>query len=229
MAERPPVLEVRVRVPRPPFTVDVAFDVPPGITVLSGPSGAGKSTTLQAIAGLEEPKGGRVALAEEAWFDGTTRVPIHARRVGYVFQSLALFPHMTARDNVAYGIPKGPSLKERTAHADAMLSRMKVGHLGDRKPRSLSGGEAQRVALARAFAMSPRVVLLDEPCSALDRALRREILLEIRAFAEELAVPFLLVTHHRDDARLVADRLVLLDEGRVSAVGTVEELWPARA
>lgn len=208
------------------FLLDVAFDAPPGITILFGPSGAGKSTTLAAIAGLVRPDAGRVALGDDVWFDGARRIdrPIERRHVAYVFQSLALFPHLTAVDNVAYGVDRALGRAERRARADQMLARMRVAHLRDRKPRTYSGGEAQRVALARAFAMSPRVVLLDEPFSAMDRDLRREFAADVRAWANEAGVPIVHVTHHRNEARAMGDWVVLVEGGRVKATGTVDEL-----
>ncbi|MFO0742542.1 MAG: ATP-binding cassette domain-containing protein [Labilithrix sp.] len=202
-------------------SVDLSFDVPPGVTVLFGPSGAGKSRTLGAIAGLHRPERGRIALGDEVWFDGESRLPIEQRRVAYVFQSLALFPHLSALDNVAYGV-KG-SKAERIARAEEMLSKMHVRELAHRKPRTFSGGEAQRVALARAFAMKPRVVLLDEPFSALDRAVKTELLREV---GEQLArenVPSILVTHQPEDAEILGDRVVFLERGRVERVASMSE------
>src|SRR5689334_19417535 len=145
------------------FALDVDFEVPPGITIFFGPSGSGKSTTLAAIAGLLQPSGGRIALGDEVWFDAERGIdiPIHRRGVAFVFQSLALFPHLTAVGNVEYGMSRDLPRDERRARAITMLERWKVGHLAGRRPPTFSGGEAQRVALARAFAMRPRIVLLD--------------------------------------------------------------------
>src|SRR5438128_8630797 len=152
-------LSVDITVQAETFTLEAKFSAPPGITVLFGPSGAGKSTTLAAIAGLIRPQKGRIALGDEVWFDEQHDKPVHKRGAAFVFQSLALFPHMTALDNVVYGIDR--KLPDRRARAQTMLERMHVAHLADRKPRTFSGGEAQRVALARAFAVRPRIVLLD--------------------------------------------------------------------
>ncbi len=199
--------------------IDVAFGVPEGVTVLFGPSGAGKSRTLACIAGLLQPERGRVALGDDVWFDGEARsraVPIHLRRVAYVFQSLALFPHLTAIANVSYGIPHALGADERRARAEAMLAKMHVAHLAERKPATFSGGEAQRVAIARAFAMSPRAVLLDEPFSALDSKVKTELLREV---GEEIArekLPAILVTHQPEDAEILGDRVVFLEKGRVT-------------
>jgi molybdate transport system ATP-binding protein len=226
-AER--TLSVAVRLSRAgagdPFTLDATFEVPAGITILFGPSGAGKSTTLAAIAGLVRPDEGRVALGADVWFDAATQVdlPVQRRRVAFVFQSLALFPHLTAIGNVAYGM-RALARRERFERARELLAKLKVSHLADRKPRTFSGGEAQRVALARAFAIEPRVMLLDEPFSALDRALRTELVRDVRLLVDTLEIPTIHVTHHRNEARALGDRVALLDRGRVVATGTAREL-----
>lgn len=211
------------------FSVDVTFDVPPGITILFGPSGSGKSTTLAAIAGLLRPRAGRIALGEELWFDSSSGIdrPMQHRRVSIVFQSLALFPHMTARANVEYGIDRRLPRAERRRRALSMLERMKVAHLADRRPATFSGGEAQRVALARAFARSPSLVLLDEAFSAMDRDLRRGLCADVRSLVEDLGIPAILVTHHRMEARAMGDRIVLLEAGRVRAQGRIDDYLPA--
>ena len=208
------------------FPLDVTFDVPPGVTVLFGPSGSGKSTTLSAIAGLVRPSAGRISIGDDVWFDSAARthVAVHRRRVAFVFQSLALFPHMTALDNVVYGMDRALAPPARARRAAALLERLRVPHLAGRKPRTFSGGEAQRVALARALATSPRVILLDEPFSALDRELRIELISDLRESIRELDVPVLFVTHHRQEARALGERLVLLEGGRVQRVGKVGEL-----
>src|SRR6185437_4324343 len=148
-------LSVKVQLVRAGFTLDVELEVPPGITILFGPSGSGKSTTLAAIAGLERPAKGRIALGDDVWFDAEKKVdrPVHTRGVAFVFQSLALFPHMTALANVEYGIDRALSREKRAHHAKEMLERFRVGHLAQRRPQNFSGGEAQRVALARALGM----------------------------------------------------------------------------
>lgn len=221
------VLHVRARVrASSSFTLDVTLDVPPGVTVLFGPSGSGKSTTLQAIAGLVRPTAGRIALGDAPWFDADARVDVavHARRVAYVFQSLALFPHMTAADNVAYGMPRSVVATERHDRALALLERFHVRALAERRPATFSGGEAQRVALARALATDPRVILLDEPLSALDRELRVDLVAELRETLRTLSVPALFVTHHRQEARALGARLVVLEAGRVKHVGHPDDL-----
>jgi molybdate transport system ATP-binding protein len=208
------------------FSLDVAFDAPPGVTVLFGPSGSGKSTTLACIAGLARPTGGRIALGEEPWFDADqgVDVAVHRRRVAFVFQTLALFPHMTAAQNVAYGMDRSLRREAQRDQAASLLERLHVKHLADRKPPTFSGGEAQRVALARALATSPRVVLLDEPFSALDRDLRRDLVADLRGSVRELNVPGLFVTHQRQEAHALGERLVLLEHGRIKHVGAMGDL-----
>lgn len=202
---------------RDSFSLDVALDAPPGFTILSGPSGAGKSTLLGAVAGFHRPTRGRIALGDETWFDADRGIDLapERRRVAIVFQSLALFPHMTATQNVAYGMARSLDRSARRALAVALLERLRVAHVAHRKPPTFSGGEAQRVALARALANNPRVVLLDEPFSALDAALRRDLAAEVREILRGLNVPVLIVTHQPDEARREGDRLVTLENGRV--------------
>jgi molybdate transport system ATP-binding protein len=199
------------------FFLDVAFEAPPGFTILFGPSGAGKSTILGAIAGFVRPASGRVGIGGEAWFDGERGIDVAPQRrsVAIVFQSLALFPHMTAAQNVAYGMARSIAPPARRAQADALLERLRVSHLATRKPPTFSGGEAQRVALARALATRPRVVLLDEPFSALDSELRRDLATDVRAILCELNVPVILVTHQPDEAAGLGDRRLRVDRGRI--------------
>jgi molybdate transport system ATP-binding protein len=211
-----------------PFSLDIELEASPGITILFGPSGCGKSTTLAMIAGLARPDSGRIALGDEVWFDSERGidVPPDARRVAFVFQSLALFPHMTAGRNVMYGMDRALSGVEKRQRAGALLDRLKVGHLIDRKPGTFSGGEAQRVALARAFATSPRVALFDEPFSAMDRQLRKELVTDVRTFVGELGIPLVHVTHQRNEARALSDHIVLLEAGRVVRRGRARDLLP---
>lgn len=165
------------------------------INVIMGPSGVGKTTLLSSLAGLVRPAG-RISVGGEVWLDDRCWVAPERRRVGLVPQSLALFPHLDALGNVAFGLDRG----ERQAHALAMLERMRVGHLAHRRPSTFSGGEAQRVALARAFARKPRLVLLDEPFSALDRPLRTALVADLTALVAELDATLIHVTHDEDEA-----------------------------
>ena len=219
------ILKVQIGLVTSAFTIDVAFEVAPGVTVLFGPSGAGKSRTLACIAGLVRPTSGFIALGSDVWFDGAAKreLAIHERRVAYVFQSLALFPHLTGAQNVAYGVSRAIPKADRRARAHEMLGRMRVAHLADRKPRTFSGGEAQRVALARAFAMKPRVLMLDEPFSALDGGVKRELLAEVGEWLGREQIPALLVTHLAEEARALGERVVLLEHGRVTREAALDD------
>ena len=203
------------------FVLDVDIVLTPGITVLFGPSGAGKSTLLSVIAGIVMPDTGRITSGDTVLHDSASglSVPPHARRIAYVFQSLALFPHMTAVTNVAYGIDRRLSRAERHARAIATLDRFGGGHLADRYPATLSGGEAQRVALARALATEPRAVLLDEPFAALDNTLRRAFIQDVRDLVVSLQVPIVHVTHRRREAIALGDRVLKMENGRVVSSG----------
>jgi molybdate transport system ATP-binding protein len=207
------------------FGVDVDFRCPPGITCVMGRSGSGKSTLLSVLAGLAVPDRGTIKLGDEVWLDRDRGIciPVHHRRLAYVFQGLALFPHMSALHNVTYGMRETPRA-ERASKAQALLDRVGVGHLAKRRPRTFSGGEAQRVALARALACSPKLVLLDEPFSALDRELRTQLVGLVRELAPELGVPVVHVTHSIAEARLLADRVIQLDAGKVIAEGKPDDV-----
>ncbi|MEZ4404655.1 MAG: ATP-binding cassette domain-containing protein [Kofleriaceae bacterium] len=219
-------LAVDVTVERGGFTFAMTTTFAPGITCVLGPSGAGKSTLLGVIAGLVEPTRGRVALGAEVWVDTTARarVPVERRHVAYLFQALALFPHLSASSNVAYAVPRAVPRRERTARAMALLARVGVSHLAHRRPATYSGGEAQRVALARALAMAPRVILLDEPFSALDRELKRPLIGLVRDLVAEAGVPAIAVTHSLGEARALADRVIRVDAGHIVADGTPADL-----
>jgi molybdate transport system ATP-binding protein len=212
------------------FRLDVALDFGPGLSVLFGPSGSGKTTILSAIAGLLRPGAGRVTLANEVLFDAQERVDLapNQRRVALVFQSLALFPHLDALGNVAYGLPGQLSRAERSERSHQWLTRMRVAHLARRYPSSFSGGEAQRVALARALASEPHALLLDEPFSALDHALVRELSAELADHVNSLSLPVVLVTHDRKLARELGRQVTLLRAGRVERVGPASEVLGQR-
>jgi molybdate transport system ATP-binding protein len=220
-----PSLTASIQLRRGELAIDVELACPPGITCVMGPSGAGKSTILAVLAGLIRPDAGRVALGDDVWLDRArgVEVAVHDRRLAYVFQGLALFPHLTALGNVAYGLADvaGPA---RRVRARALLDRMGVGHLAGRRPRTFSGGEAQRVALARALARAPRLVLLDEPFSALDRELRAQLTALVRELVSELGVPLVHVTHSVAEARQLADQVVRIERGKIVARGTAAEV-----
>jgi molybdate transport system ATP-binding protein len=220
-------LTASLRLRRGEIIVDVELSCAPGITCLMGPSGSGKSTILGVLAGLVVPERGKVVLGGDTWLDRDRGldVPVHARRLSYMFQGLALFPHMTAQGNVEYGMHDVPR-EERGGKAIALLERVGVKHLAARRPRTFSGGEAQRVALARAIARRPRLLLLDEPFSALDRDLRAQLVALVRDLVAELGVPLVHVTHSVAEARQLADRVVRLQAGKVVAHGSPSEVLP---
>lgn len=198
--------------------IDAQFELAREVTVLFGPSGVGKTTLLLSIAGLFRADAGRVLLSERVLFDAKAGIDLapEARRIALVFQSLSLFPHMSALDNVAYGLSRSLSREERSVRARAWLDRMHVVHLASRKPATFSGGEGQRVALARALACEPQALLLDEPFSAMDEALRVELSKELRSVLAQVSIPTLLVTHDERDAARLADRTLVMREGKVS-------------
>jgi molybdate transport system ATP-binding protein len=207
------------------FALEAELVCPPGITCVMGPSGSGKSTLLAILAGLQLPDTGRVAVGDHVWLDRKAGidVPVHKRKLSYVFQGLALFPHMSALHNVEYGMHDMPRA-EREPKALALLERVGVKHLAKRRPRTFSGGEAQRVALARALARQPELVLLDEPFSALDRELRAQLTSLVRELVAEAKVPLVHVTHSVAEARLLADQIVRIDKGKIVARGKPDEV-----
>ncbi len=211
-----------------PFELDLTQDFAPGITVLFGPSGAGKSTLLDCIAGLQTPDVGRIALGEEVFFDASQSIllPPQRRRIAYVFQSLALFPHLTAEENVAFGLYSNAPSRRDTRVAE-ILSVFRIEDLRLRKPAELSGGEKQRVALARSLVTQPRVLLLDEPLTGLDAPLRRALLQDLRDWNEANGIPILYVTHNREELDSIGERVVVLVHGRVIESGTSRDVLDA--
>ena len=192
------------------------------MVALLGPSGCGKTTTLRIIAGFVPPTSGRIVLGDT----DITQMPPHTRETGMVFQSYALFPHMTVTQNVGFGLEmRGVGSAERTARVRDALELVRLSHLQDRFPKQMSGGQQQRVALARALVINPKLFLLDEPLSNLDAKLRSEVRLEIRALQQRLGLTTMIVTHDREEALTMADRLVVLEGGRVRQVGTARQLY----
>ncbi|MBN8754980.1 MULTISPECIES: ABC transporter ATP-binding protein [Variovorax] len=199
------------------------LDVAQGeLLALLGPSGCGKSTTLRMVAGFVQPSAGRIFFGERE----VTHAPPHARDTGMVFQGYALFMHMSVAENVAFGLQmrKVPRA-EQAARVKEALRLVRLDHLADRRPAALSGGQQQRVALARALVVQPAVFLLDEPMSNLDARLRTEVRLEIRALQQRLGLTTLLVTHDQEEALTTADRLAVMDHGRVRQVGTPRQVY----
>jgi putative spermidine/putrescine transport system ATP-binding protein len=195
------------------------------ITLL-GPSGSGKTTTLMLLAGFETPTSGTIRL------DGRPieSLPPHQRGMGVVFQSYSLFPHMTVAQNVAFPLSvrkvSAATLRDKVA---AALAKVQLQHLAERKPQQLSGGQQQRVALARALVFEPRVVLMDEPLSALDKKLREEMQLEIRRLHRELGVTMVFVTHDQSEAMTLSDRVAVFNQGRIEQLASPQQLYDAPA
>jgi molybdate transport system ATP-binding protein len=221
----PPMLFVDIRkqfraAGSPPFLLDVRETFGPGFTVLFGPSGAGKSTLLDCISGLLRPDDGLIKFNDECFFDAARRfsLPPQLRRTAYVFQSLALFPHLSVEENVAYGLSALPS-PERQERVERILPSFHIAALRRRKPGELSGGEKQRVALARSLVTQPQLLLLDEPLTGLDAALRQAILQDLRAWNAAGRIPILYVTHNREEVDAVGERVVALINGRVQESG----------
>jgi len=215
-------LELDIGLPLRSFRLELTFALGRETFALVGPSGAGKTTVLRAVAGLVGPERGRIVLDGEVLFDAAAGIalsPEH-RRVGFVFQDYALFPHMSVEQNVAYGSRNG---------AGRLLERFGIAHLARARPGELSGGERQRVGLARALARDPGVLLLDEPLSALDPHTRTALRLELKELLDELDLPVLLVTHDFHDAAVLADRVAAVTDGRVRQIGTPSELVAAPA
>ncbi len=217
-------LDARVR-QRSPVWLDAQLQCAPGeVLALTGPSGSGKTSLLRAVAGLSRPDG-VITCGGERWRDSDAGifVPARRRRVGFVFQDYALFPHLSAIANVAIAIDGG-TRGERAQRAGELLERVNLAGLEDRRPAELSGGQKQRVAVARALARDPHVLLLDEPFSAVDRATRERLYLELATLRRELRMPVVLVTHDLDEAAMLSDRMTLLHRGRTIQTGTAEEL-----
>jgi ABC-type molybdate transport system ATPase subunit len=208
-------LHVQVRVPLDAIDVDVDWRPECARVAILGPSGSGKSTLLRALAGLEPHAAGRVSFGGEVWLDSDSGIskPTWERNVGWVPQDALLFPHLSLRENLAYA-------GAASADVEGMAESLFLTELLDRRPRFLSGGERQRVALGRALLSNPRLLLLDEPFSALDRPLRSEIAAMVRAFAQKHGTPIVLVSHDEHDAELVAEERWVMVRGRLTASGT---------
>jgi molybdate transport system ATP-binding protein len=215
--------ELRARVGT--IELNVALDVPRGdCLALAGPSGAGKTTILRMLAGLATPDSGRIECGGEVWLDERgASVPPEERRCGLVFQHYALFPHLSAWQNVAYGL-RDTARSQRRSRALDLLDRFGARHVADARPRTLSGGERQRVALARALASDPKLLLLDEPLAALDPRTGARAARELSAFLHDADVPTVLVTHDFGQAALLGDRVAVIDAGRIVQRGAAAEL-----
>jgi len=210
------------------FVLEAEFRVGPGFTILFGPSGAGKTTLLDCVAGLVKPDSGRIAIGDRVLFDAAHRtdLTVAKRRVGYVIQSLALFPHLTVEKNVQYGLAGGTQA-ERKTRSSAILQAFRTAHLAQRYPREISGGESQRTALARTLVTDPMVLLLDEPLAALDAPTKTKIIDDLRQWNQAHRIPILYVTHSREEVFALGERVIVLDAGRIVSQGTPHEVMDA--
>ncbi|HEY4817667.1 MAG TPA: molybdenum ABC transporter ATP-binding protein [Candidatus Acidoferrum sp.] len=212
----------------PSFLLDLEIEVPSGITILFGASGAGKSTLLDCIAGLTQPDAGRIAMNGDVFFDSEENLNVlpQRRQIAYVFQTLALFPHMTVEANVAYGLRDAPE-QARSARVSEILQMFRVEQFRARKPREISGGEKQRVALARSLVTLPRVLLLDEPLTGLDTELKGSIIEDLRAWNAAQKIPILYVTHSREEVDALGEHVIALEHGKIVSEGTPREVLDA--
>jgi sulfate transport system ATP-binding protein len=202
---------------------DLSLDVPTGsLVALLGPSGCGKSTLLRMIAGLDQPDGGRIFIQGEE----VTGRSVQDRQVGFVFQHFALFKHRTVRGNIGFGLELRRWPRERVQQrVEELLQLVQLQGYGNRYPSQLSGGQRQRVSLARALAVQPQVLLLDEPFSALDARVRKELRAWLRHLHEEMRVTTVIVTHDQEEAMEVADRIVVMNQGRIEQIGSPVEIY----
>jgi molybdate transport system ATP-binding protein len=207
------------------FDLEVNFRAMPGVTVIVGHSGAGKTTILRCIAGLCDPDEGRIAIGDRPLFDSARRLSVESarRRVAFVFQDLALFPHLSVRDNVTYGLRRLNAVEKRR-RMDDILESFQIGHLCNRLPHEISGGEQQRVALARSLVTEPSILLLDEPLSSLDPVTKAGIIEDLRRWNEERRIPILYVTHDYAEVLALGDRVIALEGGRIAAQGRPDEV-----
>lgn len=217
-------IDVRIRIPRSDFVLDVDLNLPDrDVTAVFGPSGSGKTTFLRAVAGLDRAPDGRVEVGGKLWQDGDYFVPTHKRSIGFVFQEASLFSHLDVRGNLEYGLRRVPQ-SERRVSLERAIELLGIGPMLKRETGSLSGGERQRVAIARALAVSPDILMLDEPLAAVDLMHKQEIMPYLESLHDELDIPVLYVSHAIDEVASLADTLILLDAGRVRAVGATEEM-----
>lgn len=220
-------LSLDLTLDRGSFTLALALDLPAtGITAISGPSGSGKTTLLRLIAGLETAARGHIRYQGQDWQDSARRhfLPPHRRPIGYVFQEPRLFPHLTVRQNIDFARRRALDPAARRADLTPLLQLLGIGHLLDRAPHTLSGGEQSRAAIARALAGAPRLLLMDEPLAALDAARKAEILPWLERLCAHARIPILYVTHAHDEIARLADHILLLDQGRPLAHGSAQDL-----
>ena len=203
------------------FSVDMEYSFEEGVLVIQGESGAGKTTVLNCIAGLKQPDRGRIAIDGRIVFDEKTNVPVKKRQIGYLFQNSALFPNMTVGKNVIYGIKNKEEYRDRKKrkelleYADYIMDTFQITHLQKRYPEKISGGEKQRVALARAIVTRPKLLLLDEPFSALDVKTKEVVYEEFASLKKSLGIPTILITHDPQESKLFADHKIFMKDGKI--------------
>jgi len=218
-------IDARFKIDHGDFSLDIDLAIPEsGVTTLFGPSGCGKTTLMRAISGLEHTTDGYLKVGDEIWQGPGQFLAPHKRALGYVFQEPSLFAHLNVQRNVEYGLKRLKG-QEKKVSLDKAVELLGIGQLLKRRPHQLSGGEQQRVAIARALAVSPRMLLLDEPLAALDQQRKQEILPFLESLHRELDIPVLYVSHSRQEVARLADHMVLLIDGRVQATGAVTELF----
>lgn len=222
------LLSVAIRKSLGEFTLECDFTAPPGITILFGASGSGKTTLLNCLAGLTTPDGGRIIIGGRVLFDSEKRIDIPAeqRNAGYVFQDLALFPHLNVGANVEYGLFRLP-VRARRERSQAILESFRIADLRDRRPREISGGQRQRVALARSLVTNPSILLLDEPLSGLDAPTRSRLIDDLRAWNDEHRIPMMYVTHAREEVFALSERVLVFEAGKLLAQGSPYEVLEA--
>lgn len=217
-------IQARFSVDRGDFKLDIDLDIPEhGVSSLFGPSGCGKTTILRAMAGLDHYPDGYLKLGDKVWQNNELFVPPHKRAIGYVFQESSLFPHLSIKRNLEYGVKRIPEAQQKVALSDA-IDLLEIGHLLEQKPAYLSGGERQRAAIARAVAVSPELLLMDEPLASLDQQRKKEILPYISSLHSELNIPVIYVSHSAEEVAQLADYMVLLEAGKVTASGSVKDM-----
>ena len=205
------------------FTVDLEYEFEKGVLVIQGESGAGKTTILNCISGLTAPDEGRISIDDRIIYDGATgvNIPTRLRNVGYLFQNYALFPNMTVRQNVVYGIRNKPEYKEKEKkealldYADGIMDTFGIAHLQKKHPNRISGGEKQRVALSRAIVTRPGLLLLDEPFSALDQQTKENVYRQFDSFKKNFRIPTILITHDPAESDMFGDSSILIKDGRI--------------
>jgi len=224
MTQAPPI-DLRLQLERENFSLDVSMALPgQGITVLFGASGCGKTTVLRCIAGLEKQMRGHIRIGETFWHCDASniRLATHQRPMGYVFQEASLFEHLNVQQNIEFGYRRTTGERSKR-HLDEVVALLGIGHLLGRSVATLSGGERQRVAMARALATRPQLLLLDEPMAALDQSRKQEVFPWLERLRDEVRIPMIYVTHSMDELTRLGDHLVVLDNGRIRAMGPVAE------